>query len=180
MVFSILPPGSWGKIVPIIAAVFIISSVWLLQLNRSVHSEVERLRLSLLRCADSKKREAVGEGEVEKQEERGLAEQCVYQYNLTLSFETTMGRTVMLDWRGVELICSILTRDMDVLEYGSGGSTTFFSQFVRSWTSIEHDSNWEPKMTDEPELALDVGWSSTTSLPLMEGRTQNHHDIWLY
>ena len=56
-----------------------------------VSSEVERLRLSLLRCAD---REAValGEGEVEKQEERGLAEQCVYQYNLTLSFETTMGR----------------------------------------------------------------------------------------
>ena len=57
-----------------------------------VSSEVERLRLSLLRCADSKKREAVGDGEVEKQEERGLAEECVYQYNLTLSFETTMGR----------------------------------------------------------------------------------------
>ena len=57
-----------------------------------VSSEAERLRLSLLRCADSKKREAVGEGEVEKQEERGLAEECVYQYNLTLSFETTMGR----------------------------------------------------------------------------------------
>ena len=59
-----------------------------------VSSEVERLRLSLLRCADSKKRGAVvvGDGEVEKQEERGLAEECVYQYNLTLSFETTMGR----------------------------------------------------------------------------------------
>ena len=26
-----------------------------------------------------------------------------------------------------------------------------------------------PKMTDEHELVLDVGWSSTTSLPLMEG-----------
>ena len=26
-----------------------------------------------------------------------------------------------------------------------------------------------PKMTDEHELGLDVGWSSTTSLPLMEG-----------
>ena len=35
-------------------------------------------------------------------------------------------RTVMLDRGGVELICSILKPDMDVLEYGSGGSTTFF------------------------------------------------------
>jgi len=43
-------------------------------------------------------------------------------------------------------MCSALRPDMDVLEYGSGGSTTFFSQFVRSWTSMEHDSNWEPKV----------------------------------
>ena len=86
----------------------------------------------------------------------------------------------MLDRWGVELMCSALKPDMDVLEYGSGGSTTFFrwmiiylfldlvdkivivfflpfhfflsrklinfSQFVRSWTSMEHDSNWEPKV----------------------------------
>ena len=86
----------------------------------------------------------------------------------------------MLDRWGVELMCSALRPDMDVLEYGSGGSTTFFrwmiiylfldlvdkivivfflpfhfflsrklinsSQFVRSWTSMEHDSNWEPKV----------------------------------
>ena len=32
----------------------------------------------------------------------------------------------MLDRGGVELMCSILKPDMDVLEYGSGGSTTFF------------------------------------------------------
>ena len=23
---------------------------------------------------------------------------------------------------------------------------TFFSQFVKSWTSMEHDSNWEPRV----------------------------------
>ena len=32
----------------------------------------------------------------------------------------------MLDRGGVELVCSVLRPDMDVLEYGSGGSTTFF------------------------------------------------------
>ena len=55
-------------------------------------SEVERLRLSLLGCADSKDKDP---GEVEKEEgkvERGVGEECVYQYNLTLSFESTMGR----------------------------------------------------------------------------------------
>ena len=57
-----------------------------------VSSEVERLRLSLLGCADSKHKEP-GEGEKEEGKvERGVEEECVYQYNLTLSFESTMGR----------------------------------------------------------------------------------------
>ena len=56
-----------------------------------VSSEVERLRLSLLGCADSKDKEP-GEGEEEEKVERGVKEECVYQYNLTLSFESTMGR----------------------------------------------------------------------------------------
>ena len=41
-------------------------------------------------------------------------------------------RTVMLDRWGVELMCSTLRKDMDVLEYGSGGSTTFFRRVSRS------------------------------------------------
>jgi len=137
---SSLLPGSWVKVAVIIAALFILSTIWLLQLNTSVRSEVERLRGSLLGCADTKN---TG-GEEEK--EMTTAEKCGYEYNLTLSFESTMGRTVMLDRWGVELMCSILRPDMDVLEYGSGGSTTFFSQFVKSWTSMEHDNNWEPKV----------------------------------
>ena len=58
------------------------------------------------------------------------------EYNLILSFEmeyqhrlcrhNCFARTVMLDRGGVELVCSVLRPDMDVLEYGSGGSTTFF------------------------------------------------------
>ena len=54
-------------------------------------SEVERLRLSLLGCADSKDKDP-GEGKMGEKEERGVGEECVYQYNLTLSFESTMGR----------------------------------------------------------------------------------------
>ena len=88
----------------------------------------------------------------------GTEEKCLHEYNLTLTFEETMGRwvpftcestynlilsfemeyqhrlcrhncfarTVMLDRGGAELVCSVLRPDMDVLEYGSGGSTTFF------------------------------------------------------
>ena len=88
---SSLLPGSWVKVAVIIAAVFILSTIWLLQLNTSVRlvailpshlihlplnrSEVERMRGSLLGC-----------------EEMTPEEKCVYEYNLTLSFESTMGR----------------------------------------------------------------------------------------
>ena len=54
-------------------------------------SEVERLRLSLLGCADSKHKDPE-EAEMGEKEEMGVGEECVYQYNLTLSFESTMGR----------------------------------------------------------------------------------------
>ena len=88
---SSLLPGSWVKVAVIIAAVFTLSTIWLLQLDTRlvailpVHlihlplnrSEVERLRGSL-----------VGGGE----EEMSTEEKCVYEYNLTLSFESTMGR----------------------------------------------------------------------------------------
>ena len=99
---SSLLPGSWVKVAVIIAAVFILSTIWLLQLNTSVRlvailpshlihlplnrSEVERMRGSLLGCADSKS--SAGGGE----EEMTPEEKCVYEYNLTLSFESTMGR----------------------------------------------------------------------------------------
>jgi len=153
---SSLLPGSWVKVAVIIATVFILSTVWLLQLNTSVRSEVERLRGSLLGCGDRKSSGS--------EEEVSTGEKCVYEYNLTLSFESTMGRTVMLDRWGVELMCSILRPDMDVLEYGSGGSTTFFSQFVKSWTSMEHDSNWEPKVKNTLKK---LPWGNKVSLYLV-------------
>ena len=44
------------------------------------------------------------------------------------------------------MICNLLHPSMKVLEYGSGGSTTLFSNFVSSWTSVEHDASWGEKM----------------------------------
>ena len=48
----------------------------------------------MLGCADSKDKdpEEAEMGGNEEQGERGVEEECVYQYNLTLSFESTMGR----------------------------------------------------------------------------------------
>ena len=102
MTSSVLP-GSWVKVAAIIAALFLLSTVWVLQLNTSVRavaivsillpfpfnrSEVERLRGSLLGCDDSKSSREDGE----VVEEMATGEKCVYEYNLTLSFESTMGR----------------------------------------------------------------------------------------
>lgn len=71
---------------------------------------------------------------------------CLESYNGSTTFERTMGRTVMMKFENIHLVCSLLSPDMHVLEYGSGGSSTFFSQFVSSWTSIEHDPVWADKV----------------------------------
>ena len=55
------------------------------------------------------------------------------------------------------MICNLLHPSMRVLEYGSGGSTTMFSNFVSKWTSVEHDKKWGEKMkTVFNELNLQV------------------------
>ena len=50
---------------------------------------------------------------------------------------TLCSRTVMLDPDNVKLVCSLLTPDMNVLEYGSGGSTTFFRCQVDQLTLLQ-------------------------------------------
>ena len=42
----------------------------------------------------------------------------------------------------MRILCKLLTNSSLVLEYGSGASTIFFSQFVKEWWSIEHDKTW--------------------------------------
>ena len=47
-----------------------------------------------------------------------------------------------MDPPAVRMICLLLTPSTLVLEFGSGASTIFFSQFVKEWWSIEHDKRW--------------------------------------
>ena len=80
-----------------------------------------------------------------------------------------------MDQGGVSLICSLLNKNLSVLEFGSGGSTTFFrfglwrdrkfelranwwsfhlsqsfclcsSEYMASWTSVEHDIKWAKRV----------------------------------
>ena len=81
-----------------------------------------------------------------------------------------------MDSGGVSLICSLLHKNISVLEFGSGGSTTFFrlwfsivqdtiatktklldyfclvlwisptSEYVSSWVSVEHDVRWAKRV----------------------------------
>ena len=59
-----------------------------------------------------------------------------------------ISRSVWIDPAGVEVICSLLSPNVSVLEYGAGGSTTFFSQFVKTWVSIEHNTKWAKDVTN--------------------------------
>jgi predicted O-methyltransferase YrrM len=45
-------------------------------------------------------------------------------------------------YEAIDWLESFLTRDMQVLEWGSGGSTIFFAKRVHSVVTIEHDPEW--------------------------------------
>ena len=47
-----------------------------------------------------------------------------------------------MDPPAVKLLCKLLKNSSKVLEFGSGGSTVFFSQFVAEWWAVEHDQRW--------------------------------------
>ena len=54
-----------------------------------------------------------------------------------------------IPWLGkkvIEYLESILTKDMDVLEHGSGGSTLWFASRVKRVTACEHDSAWKTEI----------------------------------
>jgi hypothetical protein len=66
------------------------------------------------------------------------------------------GKTVMMSAPSVRIMCSLLTPESRVLEWGSGGSTLFFSQFVKSWDTIEHNAAWVPKMQEYTKKLANV------------------------
>ena len=105
-IMAVVPISSWLRLVVIFAAVALLSFLCFQRLNASVRSghdydvyqhvfhqklcspktaPIIRPEDSLPNCTSSKRfREAVTE--------LSLAEKCMFEYNLTLSFEPTMGR----------------------------------------------------------------------------------------
>ena len=57
-------------------------------------------------------------------------------------FMTVKSMKVMMSNEQIDGIEKYLSKDDIMLEYGSGGSTLHFSQFVDKYYSIEHDKNW--------------------------------------
>lgn len=53
---------------------------------------------------------------------------------------------VWMDNKEIELIDKYLNKDKIMLEYGSGGSTLYFSKFVKEYYSIEHNKLWYDKI----------------------------------
>ena len=47
----------------------------------------------------------------------------------------------------IEFLEKILNKDMVVYEYGSGGSTLFFSEHAKKVISVEHNKEWHEKMS---------------------------------
>ncbi len=54
-----------------------------------------------------------------------------------------------LAFGAIDFIKSIVRTNMSVFEYGSGGSTLFWSLHVKSVVSVEHEPSWYVKMASE-------------------------------
>jgi len=57
-----------------------------------------------------------------------------------------------MTFSAIDYLSNYLKKDMELFEYGSGGSTLFFAERVRKIISIEHDKSWyeyEIKILDE-------------------------------
>ncbi|HUF08824.1 MAG TPA: hypothetical protein VMO47_05850 [Rhodothermales bacterium] len=49
----------------------------------------------------------------------------------------------------IEYLDRYLTKSMDMFEWGSGGSTVFFAERVRTVCTIEHDQSWGARVRHE-------------------------------
>ena len=49
----------------------------------------------------------------------------------------------------INLIIAFLDKEYDMLEWGCGGSTILFPNYVREYYSIEHNMEWHSQVTDK-------------------------------
>ena len=72
-----------------------------------------------------------------------------FRATIDTSLETTKfipGKTIMMEPSSIAMLCDLLSPTTRVLEWGSGGSSIFFSKYVRQWDSVEHDATWVKEM----------------------------------
>ncbi len=95
-----------------------------------------------------------------------------------------------ISFDAIEFLDKYLTKDMTVFEYGSGGSSVFFSPRVKSVTSVEDNSLWLEKVKSEAAkrslgniTLIPSNWDSTDeSMAAFEAsdyltRLQDSYDI---
>jgi len=56
----------------------------------------------------------------------------------------------------IEILTGLVNAESNVLEYGSGGSTAWFSSTCRSVLSIEHDREWHKNTSDRLKSSNNV------------------------
>ena len=85
-----------------------------------------------------------------------------YQKNIDATKRTEFipGKSIMMASSSVKLVCDLLNSETRVLEWGSGGSTLFFSKYVKSWDTIEHNVDWIPKMEEYTKKLSNVHFHS--------------------
>lgn len=66
---------------------------------------------------------------------------------------------------------SYLTKDMDILEFGSGTSTIWFAKRVKSITTVEHNKQWEQILQDNLQK------ESITNCQILSPKNVDYSDI---
>ena len=134
-------------LVPVFFIILISSGLYIslyFHISRVSHQDRTRLESTLVLGEDDLFDRAFERKGPEDREIFRMCMQEYFKYNSEEKF--VMGRSVWIDERGVRMICHLLHPNMTVLEYGSGGSSTLFSKYVKSWISVEHDRWWGSKM----------------------------------
>ncbi len=90
-------------------------------------------------------------------------------------FRTSSGTTIenRIPWITFEAIIFLrkwLRSDMIIYEYGSGGSTLFFSDHVKEVFSVEHDPEWFSKLKDviDADQNLKIHYQLYLAQPLLQ------------
>jgi len=72
----------------------------------------------------------------------GFPSSLIRRNSLKIESSSLSDRTLWVTFQALPFIESLLTSQATVFEYGSGGSTVFYSKRVKQVISVEHDANW--------------------------------------